>query len=1109
MNQIKFLHPEVLQLFESSTLKIQCQDIRGFILEVAATGTDIFHCIFEAPKRDEKELIISLPCASIYHNLIKIASSFDRNTIQLRLRSLDGTTIHHEIQCLVPYKIDEYEIWCDTREKYLQANAINPHLIGNNLRYTISVSVYKTPIVYFEKFLHSVLNQTFKDFNLFILDHGNDLNTNIYDYLRLLENKDDRITVFRLNDNRGIMGANLYLLEQIKTPYFIPVDADDVLRIDALEIIDKNNEDKIDALFSDEVFINEQDVLGDTLIRENPETINAYSSCLWSHIACYRTNTAKSLKFYSDETCKGSHDWDSQMRLLGSNANIKQINETLYGWRMHSLSTAQNTNAKNYITSSQLSVVTQSLSRRNISHLDPYQVYTSPGYIGYKVDKEKGKDLKKICLVYDLSCVQDFSSLEEYVLKISNWCKTLRPWKCSFYIYGATVQKSIIRKICSHHLIQRYNIRYISNLIDLKFDERGSIFIGCLISHIEEISDQAIINLTIPYYLHCPSKLITFSLAWNEIFSDHPSSDHNYSETKPLNYADAIGGYFAFRDQRETVNKTNFYTLKVPTPYNKIVDMSLPILFSCNDIDIFLKALEFTHHLLLNSYNLPTKLNTELLEVTHCAVGNSHISLKRHAYKVIESSILLAHTSHSFKHNLDIQLRTSMPFINYRFYFNYLESENYSINENSIQENLVKFESQYSPPDNNTISIVRKRYLLNLTIPPFPTKYSIEKDSTIHIILPSIDASSFTGGPNTAYSLLALLTQRGFHVNVVSLNPFSGTDVESKSKIVDHCTMLISSWINPAKVSIHFPTDINPLIFGINDIFIATMHWTMNSVAEPAKHTKLKKPFYLIQDYEPLLYPFNDDYICALNTYSLEHYGIINSSFLTKYMVDEKIGNYDHFKYEKDYISFDPSISIDKFYESDEKKDSGKFILLVYYRPDTGARNLASTCIQCLQYLIEEYDINFSNWEFWGMGDKFSRIDLGKNCVLNCLPWMNYDDYCKQMRKSHVLLSLMLSPHPSYPPLEFAQCGGYVVTNKFSNKNEESFAKLSPKIICSELNISSIAKNLYTAIKLAEDESLSHRSSKHTTRIKSYPDTWALSLEPVVTFLTSKLQQSN
>ena len=68
MNQIKFLHPEVLQLFESSTLKIQCQDIRGFILEVAATGTDIFHCIFEAPKRDEKELIISLPCASIYHN---------------------------------------------------------------------------------------------------------------------------------------------------------------------------------------------------------------------------------------------------------------------------------------------------------------------------------------------------------------------------------------------------------------------------------------------------------------------------------------------------------------------------------------------------------------------------------------------------------------------------------------------------------------------------------------------------------------------------------------------------------------------------------------------------------------------------------------------------------------------------------------------------------------------------------------------------------------------------------------------------------------------------------------------------------------------------------
>src|SRR6202007_712854 len=102
--------------------------------------------------------------------------------------------------------------------------------------------------------------------------------------------------------------------------------------------------------------------------------------------------------------------------------------------------------------------------------------------------------------------------------------------------------------------------------------------------------------------------------------------------------------------------------------------------------------------------------------------------------------------------------------------------------------------------------------------------------------------------------------------------------------------------------------------------------------------------------------------------------------------------------------------------------------------------------------------IDKDNWEVWAMGEKIQPIALGKGVVLNPLPWMNFDDYAKRVRTADLLLSLMLSPHPSYPPLEMAASGKLVVTNSFSVKTAERMHAFSPNIIVADPNAECIAQ---------------------------------------------------
>lgn len=100
---------------------------------------------------------------------------------------------------------------------------------------SIIVPVYNTE-KYIEECLDSLLNQTFKDFEIIIIDDGSIDNS--YKICNKYKERDNRVKVFR-QKNKGVSSARNKGLELSKGKYVIFVDSDDYCDCRMLELISK------------------------------------------------------------------------------------------------------------------------------------------------------------------------------------------------------------------------------------------------------------------------------------------------------------------------------------------------------------------------------------------------------------------------------------------------------------------------------------------------------------------------------------------------------------------------------------------------------------------------------------------------------------------------------------------------------------------------------------------------------------------------------------------------------------------------------------------------------------------------------------------------------
>jgi len=220
-----------------------------------------------------------------------------------------------------------------------------------------------------------------------------------------------------------------------------------------------------------------------------------------------------------------------------------------------------------------------------------------------------------------------------------------------------------------------------------------------------------------------------------------------------------------------------------------------------------------------------------------------------------------------------------------------------------------------------------------------------------------------------------------------------------------------------------------------HDLFVTFNFWTTLNIeplldAQAREFSRPRLPLlYLIQEYEPHLYPFSSAHMLARSAYDAPRrlWGIFNSSNLHDFF---RLSGHS---VEQSYV-FEPVVNsalrpfLSRIATSERQQR-----ILVYGRPAV-LRN----CFPALQRGLREWARaypQYRDWEVVSAGKAHDPFGLGDGREVRSLGKLSLDAYAEVLLGSSVGVSLMASPHPSYPPLEMAHMGLRTVTNSYLCKD--------------------------------------------------------------------------
>lgn len=242
---------------------------------------------------------------------------------------------------------------------------------------SIVTSVWNTSPTYLEELVQSVITQQGgTNFEWIILDNGS-TNQDTINYLKKLDQY-PFIRQYRIEKNLGIINGMRILLERSTGKYIIPMDSDDCLYPDAITIITSaiKQEQYPALLYSDEDKIQPDGSYGWPYFKPNWDPILFINTCYIAHLCVIDRQKALELGAYTDSAADGSHDWDTFVRFYNAGFIPKHISEVIYSWRMHSQSTAMNMGSKDYLETSQLTVLNRFLAAQPFK--ERYYIDKSP-----------------------------------------------------------------------------------------------------------------------------------------------------------------------------------------------------------------------------------------------------------------------------------------------------------------------------------------------------------------------------------------------------------------------------------------------------------------------------------------------------------------------------------------------------------------------------------------------------------------------------------------------------------------------------------------------------------------------------------------------------------
>jgi hypothetical protein len=220
-----------------------------------------------------------------------------------------------------------------------------------------------------------------------------------------------------------------------------------------------------------------------------------------------------------------------------------------------------------------------------------------------------------------------------------------------------------------------------------------------------------------------------------------------------------------------------------------------------------------------------------------------------------------------------------------------------------------------------------------------------------------------------------------------------------------------------------------------DDVFIAYNFWTALNIgpviaAQAAHYRAPELPLlYLIQDYEPQMFAFSSGHMLAREAYDTPPrlWGVFNSGSLAAYF---RLMGHEAER----CFAFEPVIGDALRPLLGEVAAAQRARRIVVYGRPAVERNCFPALVRGLRRWAADYP-EFADWEVVSAGTPHKPVALGDGREMRSVGKLALDDYAQLLLGSRVGVSLMASPHPSYPPLEMAHMGLLTVTNRYTCKD--------------------------------------------------------------------------
>lgn len=264
----------------------------------------------------------------------------------------------------------------------------------------------------------------------------------------------------------------------------------------------------------------------------------------------------------------------------------------------------------------------------------------------------------------------------------------------------------------------------------------------------------------------------------------------------------------------------------------------------------------------------------------------------------------------------------------------------------------------------------------------------------------------------------------------------------------------------------------------LDDELVLTTSWWTTAATLPA--VPAARIVYLLQEDERMFYPFGDDRLrCEATLRNDDIRFVVNTRLLFDHFVAEGLDNIA-----RRGQAFEPAFPAAVFHpRARPASDKRRFVF--YARPHN-ARNLFFLGIEVIDAALTQGVIDPQRWEIVFVGKDIPELSLGHGTLPVRRENLNWSDYAELAGSTDLGLSLMYTPHPSYPPLDLVASGAVVVSNRHGPKQDLS--ALSANLILCEATRDALVAGLARGVALADNAPLRAAQHRDARLSRSWPD---------------------